>query len=104
MELTINSKHNTQTNMYLLQKSGEVQLLQRIFESISEKVPEDIERIFTQVIDLDGEINDPEDWADEEEWSDICTSADTSGCSSIPPSNELTIQIGFLDFAAFRFT
>ena len=97
MELTINSKHNTQTNMYLLQKSGEVQLLQRGIKSVSEKVPEDIERVFTQVIESDGEVNDPDDWADEEEWSDICTSADTSGCSSIPPSNELTIQIGYDD-------
>ena len=31
MELTINSKHNTKTNTYLLQKSGEVQLLPRPF-------------------------------------------------------------------------
>ena len=31
MELTINSKHNTKTNIYLLQKSGDVQLLPRPF-------------------------------------------------------------------------
>ena len=31
MELTINSKHNTKTNIYLLQKSGEVHLLPRPF-------------------------------------------------------------------------
>merc|ERR1711953_732055 len=100
MELTINSKHNTKTNTYLLQKSGEVQLLPRPFshkdiESISERVPEDIERAFTEV-DSDEEI-DPDDLADEMQWSAICTSADTSGCSSIPPSNELTIQIGYDD-------
>ena len=115
MELTINSKHNTKTNIYLLQKSGDVQLLPRPFsvsllssffyfldypkclfqhkdiESISERVPEDIERAFTEV-DSDEEI-DPDDLADEMQWSAICTSADTSGCSSIPPSNELTIQV-----------
>ena len=31
MELTINSKHNTETNMYFLQKSGEIQLIPRPF-------------------------------------------------------------------------
>ena len=31
MELTINSKHNTKTNMYLLKKSGEVESLPRPF-------------------------------------------------------------------------
>ena len=31
MELTINSKHSTKTNMYRLQKSGEVELLARPF-------------------------------------------------------------------------
>ena len=31
MELTINSKHNTKTNMYLLKKSGDVELLPRPF-------------------------------------------------------------------------
>ena len=31
MELTINSKHNTKTNIYLLQKSGKVQLIPRPF-------------------------------------------------------------------------
>ena len=60
-------------------------------ESISERVPEDIERAFTEV-DSDEEI-DPDDLADEMQWEAICTSADTSGCSSIPSYNELTMQV-----------
>merc|ERR1712062_539217 len=98
MELTINSKHNTKTNIYLLQKSGDVQLLPRPFsdsESVPEKAPEDIERAFTEV-HSDEEI-DPDDLADEMQWEAICTSADTSGCSSIPSYNELTMQIGYDD-------
>ena len=67
-------------------------------ESIAEKVPKDTERVAFSIIETDSDEEfDPDDLAEEMEWSATCTSGDTSSCHSIPPANELTLQLGYDD-------
>ena len=98
MEFTINSKHNSVTNMYKLKKSGEVELL--FHEAVTKGIEIPLEELRDEDFDdsdSDSAFHDSDDQAALEAMEAKCATDDTTACKSMPSTNQLKMYVGYDD-------
>ena len=98
MEFTINSKHNSVTNMYKLKKSGEVELL--FHEAVTRGIEIPLDELRDEDFDdsdSDAAFHDSDDQAELEALEATCASDDTTACKPMQSTNLLNMYVGYDD-------
>ena len=93
MEFTINSKHNTRTNMYILEKSGNLKSVESAFEHgerMSRAIHPDGRRFEFGWNHVGDEMVDMQALTNQMGMEKLCNSGD---CSTIPDKNLMKIKV-----------
>ena len=93
MEFTINSKHNTMTNMYILEKSGNLKSVESAFEHgerMSRAIHPDGKRFGYSWNHVGDEMVDMQALTNQMGMEKLCNSGD---CSTIPDKNLMKIKV-----------